>query len=472
MQLDNPGTTACLSSRIASVLAALFAAIACLGAIRNIDWSSGVVPFSLAYIVLAGTFSWAVTRWPRRAIWFCVLLGAIAFGLRLAWTLSTAFPPPGDDYEYYRKVSLEMMRGNYRELIATFWPWGYFLYLSCLGRIFGPSLLVPLIANSVLGTATVFLVYGLARSLSGERNGRFAAALYALWPSVIYWQSILCTEIPHLFLFLAAFLCLVRGRKTNARTKPWLVAGGVLAAMAEFVRAVSPLLLIPFAWFALRRPSPGRRWISAGTALGTYLLTMIALLGAQSIASGYPTWSTSKTLGINLAYGLNQETGGQFHMGDALAMARKDPRETGRAGMETAKRRLDELIQSGWQSFPKLAARKFATMWSTEDAGLYAVLSDIPAAESHWLKRNEEKFYGVAHLYHTTLLLLAAVGFWWKRNSGELELAAGIFLAFIALHTVLEVDSRYHFAAQALLAIAASGALRHCRLKPTRFISE
>jgi len=463
MLLESLGTTvACRSSRIITIFAAIFAAAAFLGAFHNIGWGVSVVPVSLAYVVSAAAVAWATTRWPKRVLSFWVLIGVIAFGIRLAWILNTAFPPPGDDYEHYRSVSLEMMQGDHRELMNTFWPWGYFLYLSCLGRVFGPSLIVPLTANAVLGTATVFLVYAVARHLIGERSGRVAAVVYSLWPSVIYWQSVLCTEIPHLFLFLSAFLCLLQGMGVRPRAKRWLAAGGFLAALAEFVRAISPLLLVPFAWFALCRPVPHRRWITAGTALGAYLLTMIALLGAQSIASGHPTWSTSKTLGINLAFGLNQETGGQFHMGDALAMYRKDPRETGRVGMETAKRRFGELLRSGWQAFPELAFRKFLTMWSTEDAALRAVMDAIPSGQvgSHWLTRNEAQYYGTAHLYHTVVLLLAAAGFWWKRESGELELAAAVFLAFIALHAVIEVDSRYHFAAQALLAVAATGAFR------------
>jgi 4-amino-4-deoxy-L-arabinose transferase-like glycosyltransferase len=459
---ERESITACRSSQTVSVLAAVFAAVACLGALRYIGRFLGELPLTLAFIVFAGVFSWATARWPRRVFQYCILIGLVAFGLRLAWILTTSFPPLSDDYEHYRSVSLDMMQGKYGELLITFWPWGYFLYLAFLGRIFGSALMVPLTANAVLGTATVLLVYAVARHLLGERNGRVAAGLYACFPGVIYWHSVLCTEIPHLFLFLSALACLVKGLETRPRRQFWLAGGGVLAALAEFVRAISPFLLIPFAWFAYCRSVGSRRWSVAGIALGAYVACMAVLLGAQSIASGYPTYSTSKTLGMNLAFGLNRDTGGTFYFEDALAMYRNDPRETNRLGMETAKRRLGELLRSGWQAIPELAVRKFFRMWSEEDTGIGTVLDAVPAGlvDTFWLSRHEGKFHAAAHCFHLAVLLMASVGFWRKRSSGELAIPAGTFLALIALHTVIEVDSRYHFAAQALLGIAAAAALR------------
>jgi hypothetical protein len=47
----------------------------------------------------------------------------------------------------------------------------------------------------------------------------------------------------------------------------------------------------------------------------------------------------------------------------------------------------------------------------------------------------------------------------WPRNrlSAKLAFLAGILIAFVLLHTVVEVASRYHFAAQSLWAIVVAG---------------
>ena len=45
---------------------------------------------------------------------------------------------------------------------------------------------------------------------------------------------------------------------------------------------------------------------------------------------------------------------------------------------------------------------------------------------------------------------------WRTRRSAGLALLGCILISFALLHTVVEVDDRYHFAAQSLLAIAAA----------------
>jgi hypothetical protein len=469
-------------SRLAPIINTLGALVAAAAFFCALPYCETELPgsaYSLASIGMAAGLAYVSTRRPRRIAVYCAALVLVAFSVRLAWALTTSFPPLGDDYEYYRSVSLDLLRGQWSELFSTFWPWGYFLYLAALARLFGTSLAVPVTANAIVGAMTTLLVYLIARRLCEERGARVAAAIYALWPGVIYWSSVLCTEIPHLALFLAAMLCLLVGLETTVRKGAWLAAGGVLAALAEFVRALSPMLLLPFVCYLFARKIPafgsgapvrGRsRWAEASLVLGTYVVCLGALLTAESFVVGYPNLTTSHTMGMNLAFGLNWESGGTFNVEDALIIYAHDPREVNRRGMELAMKRLKSMRGSNWWRLPALASLKFQRNWSLETASYDAILSTLPADQrkSHWLATHESDLTILAQYFHAFILALAAVGFWRNRRSGGLALLGGILLAFVLLHTVMEVDSRYHFAAQSLLAVAGAGAfVVFCRPRP------
>ena len=452
-----------------SCLGALFAAAAFLGALPYC-WSliKSATPAFL-YIGIAAILALVSIKLPRRVVPFAVMLGLVALALRLGWVLNASLPPtPDDDYGYYRDVSLSCLQGDWTGLIYTYYPWGYFLYLYALGRLFGPSLLLPLVANAIIGSATTILVYAVARRFCEERNARLAGAIYALWPGVIYWSAVFCTEIPHLLFLLAALLSLLVGLDAKRRSGLYLVAGGVLAGLAELIRPVSPLLLLPFVLYAGTRGNPqiesgdGAQkkagWRRAALALGAYLICLTSLLIAKSVVTGYPNFSTSQTLGANLASGLNWETRGAFSVEDGRIWYSEDPREANRRGIQVALGHLKAMWGHNWWQMPALAVLKFQRIWSVESCGYYASSQGLTDEQEkqHWLPIYRDPLVAIGQFFHALVLALAALGFWRTRRSAGLALLGCILISFALLHTVIEVDDRYHFAAQSLLAIAAA----------------
>jgi 4-amino-4-deoxy-L-arabinose transferase-like glycosyltransferase len=451
-----------------SCLGALFAAAAFLGAIPNC-WSliQSSTPAFL-YSGIAAFLTFIFTKLPRRTVPFMVMLGLVALTLRLAWALSAALPPPpDDDYGYYRQVALSCLQGDWSGLISTYYPWGYFLYLYALGKLFGPSLLPPLVANAIVGSATTILVYAIARRFCEERNARLAGAIYALWPGVIYWSGVLCTEMPHLLFFLAALLCLLVGLDSKRRIGLSMAAGGVLAGISELIRPISLLLLLPFALYAGTR---GNRqiesvngsqkkadWRRTALALGSYLICLTSLLIGKSIVTGYPNFSTSQTLGANLASGLNWETRGAFSVEDGRIWYSEDPREANRRGIQVALGHLKSMWGHNRWQIPALVVLKFQRIWSVESCGYYASSQGLTddQEKNHWLALYRKHLVAIGQFFHTFILALAALGFWRTRRSGSLALLGCILISFALLHAVIEVDDRYHFAVQSLLAIAA-----------------
>ncbi len=459
-------------------LGAFFCIAAFAGALPNC-WNllKGSMP-AILYLAMAAVLAATIAKRSRRTPTFCALLLLVALTLRVAWVLKAPPPTPDDDYGYYREMSLACLQGDWAGLIETFFPWGYVLYLYGLGRLLGSSPAIPIYANAIVGSLTALLIYAAARRLCGEREARFAGLIYAVWPGVIYWTSVLCSEIPHLFFYIAALVCLLVGvpLETEAGSGKgrfklwWLAAGGILSALAEFIRPVSPLLLLPFVlWVFSRRPAQeglqentGRRaaWRGVAAVAGAYIVCLSALLTAKSIATGYPNFSSSHTLGINLSSGLNWESRGSFSLDDYRIWDAADPREVNRRGMRLAFEHFKSMLGRNWWQMPALALVKFQRIWSIEacslDANYIALLDG--QRHRHWLAVYGMRLAALGQVSHAAILALAAMGFWRTRRTGSLALLGCILLTFALVHTVIEVDDRYHFAVQSLLAIAAANA--------------
>ncbi len=447
-----------------SLLGALFCTAALAGALPSCWEQIGDSVPAVIYIVLTGALAFLLTRRPRRAGHFTQILCLLALTLRLAWALSAPPPTVEDDYGFYREVSLDCLQGDWAGLIRTIFPWGYFLYLYGLAWAFGPSPVVPVIVNAILGTAITQLICVIALRLLDERSARLAAVIYALWPGVIYWTGVFCAEIPHLFFFVAALAALLSGLDARKLRGLRLAAGGVLAAIAEFIRPVSPLLLLPLVVYALAMRKRVRRLLVP--ALGGYIACLALLLTAKSVASGHAVFTASDTLGINLSSGLNWESRGQFSLEDARVWNVEDPREASRRGLQLAVQHLKSMTGTNWWQMPVLAVVKFRRIWSFESCGYDANYIGLTGdqAEQHWLARYGGELLAGGQLFHSLALALAAIGFLRTRRTGQLALPGCILVAFALLHTAIEVDDRYHFAAQSLLAIAAAGAFLRMRM--------
>lgn len=110
---------------------------------------------------------------------------------------------------------------------------GHLLYLAYLHKLLGPSIIVVRLANALFSTATVLLVYPLAKRNIGEEGGRLATVMMCFMPNLIYYCGLHLKETIMLFL-LVAFLeradYLVRSRKYNVFT----IVAPVLFAVSLF----------------------------------------------------------------------------------------------------------------------------------------------------------------------------------------------------------------------------------------------
>ncbi|MFH1420298.1 MAG: glycosyltransferase family 39 protein [Planctomycetota bacterium] len=145
--------------------------------------------------------------------------------------------------------------------------------LMCFGRI----------VNSLFGLACVFLLALLGRRLVGERAAIIAAAILAVDPILLFFNTLVLTETCYTFLLLAAVLCIVRVAGSD-RPFAWAASAGVCMGLGTLMRSSSlfmPLALLPLVWCLLPRGRRGRAWATL-----LFLLASFAPL-APTVARNY-----------------------------------------------------------------------------------------------------------------------------------------------------------------------------------------
>lgn len=226
--------------------------------------SSDLVATSTPDVPREGTGLFVVALGRDRWLWAILVL---ALGLRLAMPLlAPAADLLGDEREYYSAAAILADGRGFSFFDEGLWvrPPLYSLLLVGFFRSFGPELQPAWLAQAVLSTATVALVYALARLCYGAgRRGvvvaRLAAILCAIYlPFAVYTRFFL-SETLFTFLLVGAFAALLaaeRAREGDERAgRAALVVAGAGLGTAVLTRglalpflAVVPLWLLGSHW--------------------------------------------------------------------------------------------------------------------------------------------------------------------------------------------------------------------------------
>jgi 4-amino-4-deoxy-L-arabinose transferase-like glycosyltransferase len=149
--------------------------------------------------------------WTDAHLRWVLALVLLALALRIAWVAAVNPDPLDgrfDDTLVYDRSAEALAEGkgyiNLEGKPTAHWPIGYSGVVASLYFVFGRNLLAPKALNVFLGAATVVAVYVLGARLFDRRVGLVAAALLALFPSQIFFSTLVMTEV-----FFAALLTLV-----------------------------------------------------------------------------------------------------------------------------------------------------------------------------------------------------------------------------------------------------------------------
>lgn len=186
----------------------------------------------------------AIRRVPRALA--AVL--AVALAARIATVLATPDYTPLYDAADYHRHALSIAGGDgypgsaFVDGATAFRPPAYPYLLAAVYELTGSSYTAARLVGALLGTLAVLLVYVIGRRLMTPAAALAAAAVAALFPSLVFWNAALLTEPLFLALELGAVLAALVAR--DRASLRWAAAAGALAGAAALSRS-NGILLVP-----------------------------------------------------------------------------------------------------------------------------------------------------------------------------------------------------------------------------------
>jgi len=186
-----------------------------------------------------------------------ILLLGFALRLGLAFHLGINNPPPhpGSDQDEYDCYAWNLAEGrgfrgpspNFgRENLTAYRVPGTSLVWAVLYRFFGHRYDVVRVFHCAVGSLTILLIYVVGRRCFSHLVGLVAAAIYAVWPTALFYSTELLSEPLAVFWLLAS----IAGALRFAEKHSWweALAAGLFLGFSILTRA-GFVLMIPLVVF-------------------------------------------------------------------------------------------------------------------------------------------------------------------------------------------------------------------------------
>ena len=405
--------------------------------------------------------------------WFIAALGLGLLIRLVILTQTTGLGARIADEQQYRQIAHQLLDGNgfafgpdrptslrpplYPAVLASTW------WLTGRDNFQAVRLL-----QFAIALITAALVYALARRVSGVRTARGAAAIFWLYPGLIFASTLMLTETVFTFWLVAFVLLLVRLVQADSGDSVSLIAIGTGAALgfSALTRSVLwplPVLLCPLLVWLLSG-SWRRRLVLPSLLLAGF----VAVVGPWALRNtrlqGVPTIVDTMG-GMNLRMG-NYEHTPDDRMWDAVSLqgdknwvhgigdAFPDRLPTEGEKDKWAQRKAIEYILANPATTLRRALIKFADFWGLEREFLAGVRSGLFHPPT-WAAAIGAVAILVAY---PSLILSACLGAWLTRTS-DWRVRLVLILPIVAIagvHTIVFGHSRYHVPLVPILAVFAA----------------
>ena len=266
--------------------------------------------------------------WPRPAVVLGVILVVALVARLAAVAIDDNYVPAADALDYHRHAASIAAGEGYPQAIygppsggeSAFRPPGYPYLLGAVYAVAGGSdgavdALTPgaaeidafssqwaagRVADALLGTLVVLLVFLIARRIWGTRVALAAAALVAVFPPLVLLSTELLSETSFIALALGSILAMLRFREDGLLR--WALLAALLAGLATLVRSNGIVLvaLIAFGVWNGRSWRDGRAVGDAAVVLVVAALTLVPWSVRNAVETGHAVPLTTQ-LGWGMA---------------------------------------------------------------------------------------------------------------------------------------------------------------------------
>lgn len=154
---------------------------------------------------------------------------------------------PVEDHLVYHKMAVTLLDNDLR-LQTTSRPIGYPLVLSWVYWLFGIHYKVAQIFNVLLSFFTAITLFIFVRNLYGKKISKIFLVIITFFPSLIFVNSLISSEVLHMFVISMIFLLLQK--KGSDRYS--LIVIGILIGLSALIRPITLLLpVVLFIYFLL-----------------------------------------------------------------------------------------------------------------------------------------------------------------------------------------------------------------------------
>lgn len=404
---------------------------------------------------------------PESKYFYWLVLAVLTLLPRIVWVL-TIDTTPVSDFQLYNDYAINVSHGDFKSYPESYplfpFKFGYPLILGAIYRFSGQSLMAAKLFNILISLLVAFIIYRASAKLFNEKAGRAAGIIFGLWPAQIMYTSVLASEHVFILFFSMSITLFIQMQFFNKGARRYVlpVLMGIFLAFAHFIRPVSVILFpVLFVYlFVVAKNTPLKRAIVSKVFIlllvGVGFLTTIGVLNATvRNLTGVSILKSSS--GFSLLVGTNFNSSGMYNADDEKIIYENNFDYEKIHGEGT--RIAIERILSNPKQFALLAEKKFIIQWASEDFAMLWSINNLnreTGVSSFILARAADAGL-VLQLGYAILLLLAGAGFFLSyRNGMTIQFIILLLLGvFVAAHTLLEVQSRYHYSVIPLMVIAA-----------------
>ncbi|GKX67783.1 membrane protein [Clostridium sp. TW13] len=424
-----------------------------IGVIKYRDNSFSIMML-IVTVILGLLLVYAIKKQINKKI---ILIAIIILGLviRFIWIFSINSRPVSDFGLMY-EAGPKILDGDFSKFKGI----NYFsrfphltimvLYFAGMQKIFGLGALIPIkIVNAICSTIDIFIMYKMGREVFDEKKAIFLSFLTAVYPPLIVYTAVFCTENIAITFFLGSLYIFILCVK-NKVDKKWFIVSAILLSIGNLFRMVGIVMVIAYIIYIVVyiKDKISIKLRNSAYIVLAFLLPLIIVstsLKAMNVTENN-LWSGAEPGITSILKGTNVQSKGAWNRGDALFV------DVYLGNKKALQQATKERIEKRFATYPlskwvQHYVDKFASQWSVGDfSGSFWAQLKVPAQEVKIDMNKDGELYTQG--FFVILLICTILGLFNKKQyikNKIINLFYIIFCGYGLLFTIIESQARYGF---------------------------